>query len=105
MKKYLLLFLVAIFSFACANVEDQAKEKCEAIVNALDDGDFAKVEKLAGDWDEWYSGLNKKDQAKADKVVEKYADELVEIFGSYMEDVYDLLEDEEDYYDDEEDWW
>ena len=50
MKKFLLLFLVAIFSFACANVEDQAKDKCEAIVNALDDGDFAKVEKLAGDW-------------------------------------------------------
>ena len=50
-------------------------------------------------------GLNKKDQAKADKVVEKYADELVEIFGSYMEDLYDLLEEEVDYYDDEEDWW
>ena len=105
MKKFLLLFLVAIFSFACANVEDQAKEKCEAIVNALDDGNFAKAEKLATDFWEWYEELDKEDQAKADKVVEKYSDELVEIFGSYMEDLYDLLEEEVDYYDDEEDWW
>ena len=103
MKKFLLLFLVAAFSFACTSVEDQAKEKCEAIIKELDNGNVLKAEKLALDFDEWYQDLNSKEQAKVDDVLAEYADEIADIFGSYMEDALDMLEDLEYY--DEEDWW
>lgn len=84
MKKFLLLITVAAFSIACgsnsgpASVEDQAKEKCEAIIKAMEAGDFEKADNLKREFAEWGQSLNEADFEKADKVVEneKYEEKI-----------------------------
>lgn len=80
MKKYLLLLLVAAFSVACGSksksIEDQAKEKCEKIIAAVEAGDFEKAEELDEAFDEWCDTLSDEDFDKADAAYDSYEDKL-----------------------------
>ena len=72
MKKYLLLFAVAVMSIACASVEDKAKEKLDKIFAELDKGNLGEANRLTNEYNIWYAGLDAEDQAKADIVAAPY---------------------------------
>ena len=96
MKKYLLLFAVAVMSIACGGnnaekkegevkltVEQQAKDYqkqtedlLKQTMKAIEAGDEKKVdklmfegEKLTKEYEEWYKGLSEEDKAKADEAM------------------------------------
>ena len=98
MKKYLLLFAVAVMSIACASVEDKAVDKCKEILKAYDAGNYDKADKLSTEFHEWYSDLDAEDQAKADRALQPYALRIIEMnldmygqdgFGNTIYDYYD----------------
>ena len=72
--------LVAAFSVACGSksksIEDQAKEKCEKIIAAVEAGDFEKAEELDEAFDEWCDTLSDEDFDKADATYDSYDDKL-----------------------------
>ena len=72
MKKYLLLFAVAVMSIACASVEDKAKEKLDKIFAEYDKGNYGEADRLTDEYNRWYYSLDAEDQAKADIVAAPY---------------------------------
>lgn len=103
MKKYLLLFAVAIMGIACTSVEEKAIDKCKEILKEYDAGNFGKADELSKEFRKWYVSLDAEDQAKADRALEPYAMRIVTMnldmygqdgFGNTIEDYYDAY----DYY-------
>ena len=69
-------------SIACASVEDQAKEKCDAITKALGHKHFDKAEDFAYEFLDWYYELEIDDQVAVEQVVIGYNNsELIDILG------------------------
>ena len=69
-------------SIACASVEDQAKEKCDAITKALGHKHFDKAEEFAYEFLDWYYELEIDDQVAVEQVVIGYNNsELIGILG------------------------
>ena len=48
------------------------------VIDALEYGDMDYADEISAEMNEWYESLSKKEQRMADKVIEDYADELVE---------------------------
>ena len=82
MKKFFVLMMVAAMSIACASVEEQAKEKQEAILKAIAEGKTEEAEKLTKEYDEWYKGLSDEDKKAVDKAAEAAAEKAVEAAGA-----------------------
>ena len=61
--------LLATLGFT--SVEEQAKEKLEAIAKAIAEGKTEEAEKLVKEYDEWYKGLSEEDKKAVDKVAEE----------------------------------
>ena len=69
-------------SIACASVEDQAKEKCDAITKALGHKHFGKAEEFADEFLDWYYELEIDDQVAVEQVVIGYNNsQLIGILG------------------------
>ena len=69
-------------SIACASVEDQAKEKCDAITKALGHKHFDKAEDFASEFLDWYYELEIDDQVAVEQVVIGYNNsQLIDILG------------------------
>ena len=89
MKKYLLLFAVAVMSIACASVEDKAKEKLDKIFAEYNKGNYGEGDRLTDEYNRWYYSLDAEDQAKADIVAAPY---------NFAVDVYNYANGYDDYY-------
>lgn len=101
MKKYLLLVLVAAFTVACGSFgkspEEQAKDKCEAITKALQDGEFKKAMQLSEEMEEWAETLSPEDREKVEAVAMDAAGDMFGSIGAMVEDFdIDELVDESD---------
>lgn len=99
MKKYLLLVLVAAFTVACGSFgkspEEQAKDKCEAITKALQDGEFKKAMQLTEEMEEWVETLSPEDREKVEAVAMDAAGDMFGSIGENIEnfDIDELVDD------------
>ena len=63
--------LLATLGFT--SVEEQAKEKQEAIAKALAEGKIETAVKLSEEYEEWYYGLSREEKRAVDKAAEEAA--------------------------------
>ncbi len=79
MKKFFMIALAAmsLSLVSCKkSVEDQAKAYVDALIEAKNNNDFAKMLEIATEVEKWQSTLSEEDKAKADAAGEEYVKSL-----------------------------
>lgn len=103
MKKIFVIALAALsmcFVSCKKNVEDQAKDYVDQMMEVLKSGDEEKGEAIEAEYQKWMESLSEEDQAKAKKVMEdemmKHLPELLGAMGGAMGELEDAAEELKD---------
>lgn len=103
MKKIFVIALAALsmtFVSCKKNVEDQAKDYVDQMMEVLKSGDEEKGEAIETEYQKWMESLSEEDQAKAKKVMEdemmKHLPELLGAMGGAMGELEDATEELKD---------
>ena len=79
MKKLLIIAAACTLMVSCkwwhetfSSPEKCAQWYCEEMLDALKDGDEARLDKLERDSENWYDGLSESDQEKAEMAMEAF---------------------------------
>lgn len=79
MKKLTLVLVAAVtLLFAgCAGVEDKSAGYAKDMIEAINEKDFDKADKVQKEYDEWYESLSEEDRAKAQAAMAEVAEKVL----------------------------